>query len=100
MPEQGIDNIVVDTARRETIEGGKAPLVEQLMKLRAIGPKGARVLVKELFGWRKFANRREWAGCVGLTPTPYASSDSQTERGISKAGNSRVRIVALAGPHG
>ena len=36
-------------------------------QLRAIGPKGAWVLVKELFGWRRFANRRELAGSVGGT---------------------------------
>jgi transposase len=45
------------------------------------------VLVKEVFGWRRFANRREVAGCLGLTPTPYASGNSQIEQGISKAGN-------------
>uniref|UniRef100_UPI0033659B53 transposase n=1 Tax=Variovorax brevis TaxID=3053503 RepID=UPI0033659B53 len=53
------------------------PLVAQLVLLRAIGPKGAWVLVKELFGWRRFANRSELAGCLGLAPTPYASGDSQ-----------------------
>ena len=26
--------------------------------------------VAEQFGWRRFANRRELAGCVGLAPTP------------------------------
>jgi transposase len=30
-------------------------------------------LDKELFGWRRFANRRELAGCLGLAPTPYTS---------------------------
>ena len=56
------------------------------------------MLVKELFGWRRFANRRELAGCLGLVPTPYASGDSQREQGISKAGNKRVRwlLVELA----
>ena len=67
----------------------------QLVQLRAIGPKGAWVLVKELFGWRRFANRRELAGCLGLAPTPYASGDSQIEQGISKAGNRRVRALLV-----
>jgi transposase len=53
------------------------------------------VLVKELFGWRRFANRRELAGCLGLVPTPYDSGDSQTEQGISKAGNRRVRALLV-----
>jgi transposase len=85
----------LEAARRQEIEDGKQPLVKQLVQLRAIGPKGAWVLVKELFGWREFANRRELAGCVGLAPTPYASGDSEIEQGISKAGNRRVRAVLV-----
>ena len=56
------------------------------------------MLVKELFGWRRFDNRRQLAASLGLTPTPYASGDSQREQGISKAGNRRVRwlLVELA----
>ena len=80
----------LEAAQREAVEDGKQPLVAQLAQLRAIGPKGAWVLVKELFGWRRFANRRELAGCLGLAPTPYDSGGSQVEQGISKAGNKRV----------
>jgi transposase len=88
----------LEAARRQELAAGKQPLVAQLTQLRAIGPKGAWVLVKELFGWRRFANRRELAGCLGLAPTPYASGDSQIEQGISKAGNRRARslLVELA----
>jgi len=85
----------LEAARRQEIEDGKQPLVKHLVQLRAIGPKGAWVLVKEIFGWREFANRRELAGCVGLAPTPYASGDSQIEQGISKAGNRRVRAMLV-----
>jgi hypothetical protein len=45
--------------------------------------------------WRRFANRRELAGCLGLAPTPYASGDSQIEQGISKAGNKRARALLV-----
>ena len=67
----------------------------QLTRLRAIGVRSAWRLDKELFGWRRFANRRELAGCVGLAPTPYDSGDSQVEQGISKAGNKRVRALLV-----
>ncbi|UUZ62427.1 IS110 family transposase [Polaromonas sp. P1-6] len=88
----------LEAARTQELAAGKQPQVAQLMQLRAIGAKGAWVLVKELFGWRRFANRRELAGCLGLAPTPYASGDSQIEQGISKAGNKRARslLVELA----
>lgn len=85
----------LEAARLQEIADGKQPLVAQLTQLRAIGAKGAWILVKELFGWRRFANRRELAGCLGLAPTPYASGDSQIEQGISKAGNHRARALLV-----
>ena len=53
------------------------------------------VFVMELFGWRKFSNRREVAGALGLSPVPYNSGDSAHEQGISRAGNRRVRAMAI-----
>src|SRR5688572_12587560 len=85
----------MEAERRQELADGKQPLVAQLARLRAIGAKGAWVLVKEVFGWRRFANRRELAGCLGLAPTPYASGDSQIEQGISKAGNKRARTLLV-----
>jgi len=55
--------------------------VTRLVQLRGIGMSSGWVLVKEL-GWRSFRNRREVAGCLGLTPSPYASGESETEQGI------------------
>ena len=87
----------IEAVQRRELAEGKQPLVAQLAQLRAIGPKGAWVLVKELFGWRHFANRRELAGCLGLTPTPYDSGGSQVEQGISKAGNKVSRAASSTG---
>jgi transposase len=85
----------LEVARRQDLANDKQPLVSHLAQLRAIGLKGAWMLVKEVFGWRRFANRRELAGCLGLAPTPYASGDSQLEQGISKAGNKRARALLV-----
>jgi len=87
--------IAIEAHRRQELDAGKQPLVAQLAQLRGIGAKGAWVLVKELFGWRRFANRRELAGCLGLAPTPYDSGGSQIEQGISKAGNKRARALLV-----
>jgi transposase len=70
-------------------------MVAELARLRAIGDKGAWVLVKEIFGWRNFSNRRELTGCVGLAPTPHASGSIDHEQGISKTGNRRARSVLI-----
>lgn len=85
----------IEKACRQELMDGKQPWVARLIQLRAIGAKGAWILVKELFGWRRFANRRELAGCLGLTPTPYDSGNSQVEQGISKTGNRRVRALLV-----
>lgn len=83
----------VRSPERDRPEEGQQPTVAQLMRLVGIGARGACVLAHEIFGWRKFANRRELAGCLGVAPTPYASGDSQIEQGISKAGNRRARTL-------
>ena len=85
----------IELARRRELAKGQHPMVAQLARLGAIGPRGAWVLVHEVFGWRRFANRRELAGCLGLAPTPYASGGSETEQGISKVGNKRVRALLV-----
>jgi transposase len=69
--------------------------LRMLLDLKAIGPMSATLFVREFFAWRQIKNRRELASLAGLTPTPYASGDSQLEQGISKAGNRRLRWMAV-----
>lgn len=85
----------LEAAQARQVAQGKEPQVAQLLKLRAIGLQTGWVLVKELFGWRHFTNRREVAAYLGLVPTPYCSGDSQVEQGISKAGNHRARSLLV-----
>ena len=85
----------IEAEQRKALEGESEPQVTRLAQLRGIGMSSGWVLVKELFGWRAFRNRREVAGCLGLTPSPYASGQSETEQGISKAGNRRVRTLMV-----
>jgi transposase len=69
--------------------------IRRLQQLCGIGITSSWVFVVELFGWRKFSNRRELAGALGLSPMPYQSGDSTHEQGISHAGNRRVRALAI-----
>jgi transposase len=81
--------------QQQASEQARNPLVRQLMQLRSLGLSSAWMLTYELFGWRHFANRRQVASCLGLTPTPYASGELQREQGISKAGNKRLRALLV-----
>jgi transposase len=70
-------------------------LIHHLMQLCAIGDASGRLFVREFFGWRRFANRRQLAAAAGLTGTPYASGTLAREQGISKAGNRRIRAILI-----
>jgi transposase len=70
--------------------------VQRLQELKGIGGNSSWLFVVEFFGWRQFRNRREVAGLAGLTPMPYQSGDTVNhEQGISKAGNRRIRSMAI-----
>jgi transposase len=70
-------------------------LVRRLLQLRGIGDNAAWLYVMELFAWRQFRNRRQVGGSLGLVGTPYKSGALDHEQGISKAGNKRVRTMAV-----
>lgn len=88
----------IEASRRKELKERKEPdlgKIEQLTKLQGIGPETSWVMVRELFGWRQFRNRREVASLIGVTPTPYDSGQSRREQGISKAGNRHVRAIVV-----
>lgn len=70
-------------------------MIKDLTGLSGVGTTSSWVFVMEFFAWRNFKNRREIASLAGLTPTPFDSGGSQREQGISKAGNRRVRSMAI-----
>jgi transposase len=72
-----------------------ADQVRRLLGLRGIGLNSSWLYVHEFFTWRKFQNRRQVGSLSGLAPTPYSSGDSDHEQGISKAGNKRMRWMAV-----
>lgn len=68
-----------------------------LARLKGIGTElGSLIWLEALF--RGFANRRQLAAYAGLAPSPWQSGGTDRERGISKAGNRRLRhaMVELA----
>jgi transposase len=88
----------LDNERARRIRTSPDPVlgkVRQLLRLRGIGANSAWLYVMEFFGWRRIRNRRQLGALAGLTPTPYASGDSEREQGISKAGNRRLRTMAV-----
>jgi transposase len=70
-------------------------LVRQLMTLKGIGLQSAWLFTFEFFAWRNFQNRREVGALAGFTPTPYQSGGDSFDQGISKAGSSMLRAMAI-----
>ncbi|MDD9991294.1 MAG: IS110 family transposase [Rhodospirillales bacterium] len=64
--------------------------IAMLTQLKGIGANDATLLEHEIF-YRDFRNRRELASWVGLTPTPWASGDTQRDQGISRDGPGWIR---------
>jgi transposase len=88
----------LEAKRRERLHSPRTEAerrIVHLMRLGAIGPASAWLLVMEFFAWRAFRNRRELAALAGLVGTPYNSGESERDQGISKAGNRRVRAMIV-----
>jgi transposase len=93
--EDQISTLVKEKMEHLKKENARMAQVAQLLRLPGIGPVSSWTFVMEFFGWRRFRNRREVAALAGLTPTPYDSGSRLREQGISKAGNRRVRTLAI-----
>jgi transposase len=88
----------LERARRAMVRESRdeaVALVRRLLELRGIGDNAAWLFVTEFFAWRGFRNRRQVGGSTGLVGTPYQSGALNHEQGISKAGNRRVRAIAV-----
>jgi len=78
----------------EPVANESSGKIQQLVRLKAIGPQFATVLMGEVFD-KHFANRRQVASYAGLSPSPFNSGAVVREQGISKAGNPRARTTMI-----
>lgn len=69
-------------------------LFQQLTTVTGVGAATAATLTAEVFV-RSFADRRALARFVGLTGTPDESGSRRRDRGLIKAGSSRVRHIMI-----
>jgi transposase len=85
--------------RRLAVEGAAddptQAMVLRLLALKGISEVSAWLYTTEFFSWRQFRNRRQVGGLAGLTATTRESGDTTREQGISKAGNARIRALAI-----
>jgi len=83
----------IASAKTETTHTS-AKKIQDLAKIKSIGPEFATILVGEVF-YRSFDNRKQLASYVGLTPAHFQSGSMSRDQGISKAGNAKARTTMV-----
>lgn len=79
-------------------EAAKAdPVARRLQQLRGVGPVVATALVACVGDARQFANSRQMAASLGLTPRQHSSGGKDRLLGISKRGDAYVRSLLVHG---
>ena len=70
-----------------------AAKIAMLARLKGIGENDATLLIHEIF--YRLPQRRELASWVGITPTPWASGDTQRDQGIGGDGPAWIRAALI-----
>lgn len=73
------------------------PLCERLMTIPGIGVINATAIVSAIGNGSQFANGREFAVWLGLTPRQFSSGESFKSAGITKRGNRYLRKQLVHG---
>lgn len=73
------------------------PVAKRLQQLRGVGPMIATALVATVGDARQFANGRQMAASLGLTPRQDSSGGKERLLGISKRGDSYLRSLLVHG---
>lgn len=81
---------------KEVIRLGRHdPDVELLQTIDGVGPITALAFKAEMDNPARFENSKDAGAYVGLTPTQYASGETQRQGGISKRGSRRTRCLLV-----
>ena len=84
------DRIIAQAAREDARS-------ERLMQLRGVGPTTASAMLASIGGGHDFANGRQVAAWIGLTPGQYSSGGKARLGRITKAGDPYLRSLLVMG---
>jgi len=73
------------------------PVAKRLQQLRGVGPMVATALVATVGNAEQFANGRQMAASLGLTPRQHSSGGKDRILGISKRGDAHLRSILIHG---
>lgn len=69
--------------------------VKRLMTIPGVGPVTALTYKAEIFDPSRFVNSKAVGAYIGMTPTQYASGETQRQGRISKCGSGKLRALLV-----
>jgi transposase len=92
-----LDERVKDLDREIALIAQTDPVAKRLQQLRGVGPIIATAIVANVGDAKQFANGRQMAASIGLTPRQNSSGGKERLLGISKRGDAYLRTLLIHG---
>ncbi|MCT9824863.1 IS110 family RNA-guided transposase [Pseudomonas veronii] len=92
-----LDERVGELDSEISVIAASEPAAVRLQQLRGVGPMIATALVAAIGDARQFANGRQLAASLGLTPRQHSSGGKDRLLGISKRGDAYLRTLMIHG---
>ena len=92
-----LDHRVVELDHEINMIAQNDPVAKRLQQLRGVGPMVATALVATVGNAEQFANGRQMAASLGLTPRQHSSGGKDRLLGISKRGDAYLRSILIHG---
>jgi len=92
-----LDHRMLELDREISAIAGVDPVAQRLQQLRGVGPLIATALVATVGDAKQFANGRQMAASIGLTPRQNSSGGKERLLGISKRGDTYLRTLMIHG---
>jgi transposase len=94
---RALDQRMIELDREIAVIAGADPVAKRLQQLRGVGPVIATALVATVGDVKQFANGRQLAASLGLTPRQNSSGGKERLLGISKRGDTYLRTLLIHG---
>jgi len=92
-----LDERVAELDREVALIARSDPAAQRLQRLCGVGPIIASALVAAVGDGTQYANGRQMAAALGLTPRQHSSGGKDRQLGISKRGDAYLRMVLIHG---
>jgi len=92
-----LDHRMLELDREIAVIAAEDPVARRLQQLRGVGPLIATALVATIGDAKHFANGRQMAASIGLTPRQNSSGGKERLLGISKRGDAYLRTLMIHG---